>query len=129
MLFRVWCADKNEWEKDQVRIDACGNQYHRITCMHDWMQVRPDNHIVEFNTGITLADGTETFYGDIIAIKDDYVIVGAEYLVLTESTVWDMVENRYYLFEHPHSFRQFVSLVGNIHETELTDAMKVWLKE
>lgn len=126
MLFRVWDKKNNCYSKEDLLLDKDGDLWEDAG---HCLVIDYKNYEVEFNTGITLTDGTETFYGDIIAIKDDYIIGGAEYLVLTESTVWNMVEDRYYLFEYPHSFRWFVNLVGNIHETELTDAMKVWIKE
>lgn len=66
MLFRIWCKDKNEWEKDGVRIDAYGDQYHRKNCLYDWVYVRPDNHIVEFSTRLQDANGKEIFQGDIV---------------------------------------------------------------
>lgn len=125
MLFRVWCENNREWETDNCSIDVYG----RI--LNGWTTVKPETHKVEFNTGITLADGTETFYGDIIRYDDSNYHGqkdrdGYVYKVLTKN--FQLNEIDYMINIDKEYFYDNVELVGNIHETELTDVMKVWIK-
>lgn len=129
MLFRVWCENNREWETDNCSIDAYGN----ILC--GWTKVKPETHKVEFNTGVTLADGTETFFGDIVRITDTNWGYGGEYdrthdgywyTVITKDNFCDLI---IYWSGEGSVWCSDMECVGNIHETELTDAMKVWIKE
>lgn len=88
------------------------------------------NYEIEFNTGITLADGTETFFGDIIrwktiTYKDGKYGLESVYSILTKNSIFKLEG----YIDHKRSFFDCVELVGNIHETGLTDDMKFWIKE
>lgn len=94
-----------------------------------------EDYDIEFNTGITLADGTETFFGDIVKVTDsnwgydgkyDKTHDGYKYIIITKDSLSDMIS---YLLCAGNVWHDEVELVGNIHEIELTDAMKIWIKE
>lgn len=136
MLFRVWKPNANCYDTniESFRIDNKLNLWCKLNtdpCISDWSYADPKNFVVEFNTGITLADGTETFFGDIIRYKTPVYKdgkYGPEYVysVLTKDSISKLGG---YISHNSWSFFDLIELVGNIHETELTDAMKVWVKE
>jgi len=67
--YRVWCKNKNEWEKDPVVLLPSGELYD----LKNHMALRPDTHIVEHSTGLLSAksyrgDGEDArlvFEGDV----------------------------------------------------------------
>ena len=136
MLFRVWKPNANcyDTDTDSFRIDNKLNLWWTDPCISDWRYADPKRFVVEFNTGIALADGTETFFSDIVKITDvnwgyggkyDKTHDGYKYIVITKDSLSDMIS---YLLCDGNVWHDDVKLVGNIHETELTDAMKVWIK-
>lgn len=74
--FRVWCKNKNEWEKDLVMLAPDGVLYTEYKGR--WIPVKADTHIVEFSTGLLAAKSYRgeseadrlIFEGDIILIDD-----------------------------------------------------------
>lgn len=134
MLFRVWDKKNNRYSKEDLLLDKDGDLQEPVGDGMGGVSCCPvldyKNYDVEFNTGITLADGTETFYGDIVRWKDSMFDSkggdGYRYWRLEIERmrrlpwVWtDIIEE--------NCFRKDIELVGNIHETELTDAMKLWI--
>lgn len=58
--YRVWCKNRNEWEKDPVFIDSEGNLYHMMR-NSSLMQCRPDTHIVQLFTGLPDSKRTDEY--------------------------------------------------------------------
>ncbi len=66
MKFRVWCKNKNEWERDEMFLTESG----KLVLFNHRGEVRPvnmDNHVLEFSTGMKDSVGCEIFEGDIIS--------------------------------------------------------------
>ena len=56
--FRVWCKDRNEWEKHLITLDTHG------TLWHAPVQIRPEQHVIQFYTGILDKNANKIFEGD-----------------------------------------------------------------
>ena len=70
MNYRVWCVNKNEWEKDEVAMLQNGN----LVQIRNMQPLRKETHVVEFSTGIKDVRGVEIFEGDIVsALKIEYI--------------------------------------------------------
>lgn len=59
MVFRIWNKVKNKYNANRIALESDGQ------LSIDGIIINEKDYDVEFNTGITLADGTETFFGDI----------------------------------------------------------------
>lgn len=138
MYFRAWDKVKNCWAKEPIRIDKYGNVFYEDDSSWSYQtQWYPsDNYIIDFNTGITLIDGTETFFGDIIRYTDgnygyggeyDKVRDGYVYRVLTKDFLRDFADT-IIPYNNKYEFNSDIELVGNIHETELNNYMKLWIR-
>lgn len=69
--YRVWCKNKNEWEKDEIALFPNGYLYdlrHRLV-------MRPENHIVCKCSGLPDKNDKLIFEGDIIKLEDRIVKV------------------------------------------------------
>ena len=71
MKYRLWCKDKNEWEKDSWVILPNGNLM--------WVEygnlvggVYMKNHILVRSTGFKDIEGKEIYEGDIIRYWDNF---------------------------------------------------------
>lgn len=50
LKFRVWCVNKNEWEKDEVLLSPKGEMLHAVGV--NYVPVRKDTHELSFFTGL-----------------------------------------------------------------------------
>lgn len=65
LRFRVWCKDYNEWEKDYCFLSQNGVPY-QVLKGGRIVAIRPENHIVQFYTGLNDKNGKAIYDGDII---------------------------------------------------------------
>lgn len=66
--FRVWCNDKNEWEKDYCVLNQDGILLHQMKNGY-FVALKKESHIVEFSTGSTYENGKEMYAGDRAEIR------------------------------------------------------------
>lgn len=66
--FRVWCKNKDQWETDNVFLMNNGRlfQQERTRCV----PLRPENHIVQFFTGVIDKHRKKVFEGDVLKILE-----------------------------------------------------------
>lgn len=76
-LFRVWCENKKEWEKDEVLISSKGyfaNTISGVGIHHNDIAIiqrgYPKHHIIEFCTGLKDKNGKLGYHKDFI--KNNY---------------------------------------------------------
>jgi hypothetical protein len=113
--FRVWCKNKNEWEKHNMLLGEDGGLYQWTSHPNDKLvRVSNGTHIVEFATGIRDKHKNMIYEGDKTSHSRHNTIgswtfsehYGCFMMIDTEE------ENRFYFSIDSDS----LEIVGNIHE-------------
>jgi len=71
--FRVWCKEKNEWEKDSVVLFPDGRLGHWLG--NRFISLRQENHILVFFTGLFDKNGKEIWEGDIVECTSELILI------------------------------------------------------
>lgn len=66
--YKVWCHDKNEWEKDRVALLPSGVLLHETS--GGWMPLKEKTHTVVFYVGLHDLEGKEMYERDVVRYAD-----------------------------------------------------------
>ena len=78
LKFRVWCKNKQEWEKDEILISSKGNMVLNQKGMYIVKNEMPKFHIIEFCTGLKDKNEKPVFENDYVKsgqwIPNTYIV-------------------------------------------------------
>lgn len=99
--FKVWCKNKNEWEKDNIALYQDGSIYHTdLKGRH--MYVSPEFHIIVFYTGLKDLQNVEAYH------KDRVSALGGDWIIEWHENGWKLKqEDRENYQEIPSAFKIF----------------------
>lgn len=115
MNYRVWCVNKNEWEKDEVAMLQNGN----LVQVRNMQPLRKETHIVEFSTGMKDKNGVQMHVGDIFTTDtEDGLYKMVMEFVYDEYYFGSFVGKPIEEMEYDENYEGGMEVIGNIHENK-----------
>ncbi|MDR3827229.1 YopX family protein [Enterococcus sp.] len=116
--FRVWCKNRNEWERDVCYIQQDGLLYQRLKGSERLIPILPKNHVVMQSTGLKDKNGVEIFEGDIVV--NQYGNVGYVAYLQQEAGFVVVLKKSDYRLGHRNTGESYDvttnhEVIGNIH--------------
>lgn len=112
--FRVWCKDYQEWKKDYCFLSQDGQVYQMMK-NGQIRAIRPENHVVQFFTGLFDKNSLPIFEGDILRVQ------GWRGYITTAVMEWQETEASDDMGVNTVGYRRFdeygkPEIIGNIFE-------------
>jgi len=108
--YKVWCKNKNEWEKDPVVLTPAGDLLHVQLQHGGWSRLKKETHIPVFYTGLKDKNGKEIYEGDLI--KEPF---GAIRPVVWKDSCYFIGDNTLHDY-HCGGVPLKIEVIGNIYE-------------
>ena len=145
--FRVWCENNQEWEKDTISISNKNKYEIKNSKFTKYTDSDPQNHIINFCTGLKDKNGKLSYEGDIVKflgvpckivfelgefciVRNCKFITVNEWYELLYADNWNddtySLAQLYFNTEGEENFIDKVEVIGNIYEnTELLEVHHV----